>query len=380
MCHWAGINKAVHFGFLWNRGDGCVFKASVLGDHWSVNYPVSPVCAMRGSAVVIPCEYDYPSGYSVQDVMWCHNSGCLGQPPYVYHTDKTEIKAEYKDRAEYLGSTEKSCTLKIKKITSTDAGVYRFRFTTDKQEGNWTGQPGVTLEVDELKVISSRKYSPLREGDSVTLTCDTRSCPHSQSEFTWFKNKQRLTETPSTLQFKPVCYPHSGKYSCALKGSEDTRSTEPRPEGPQATGRQEQEGTTQGARRGTGGLTEETRREQEGTLAQAGGGSRDSAAGAGEGAIRCQAVAGGPGGGRRGAVRGTAAGDEAPEGDPEATAEPESQDPQTATEPQPGDTWASQGAGRVGPWPRACVLSPFGTLTGGALARIDLAGARAEES
>uniref|UniRef100_A0A3B3S4C1 Ig-like domain-containing protein n=1 Tax=Paramormyrops kingsleyae TaxID=1676925 RepID=A0A3B3S4C1_9TELE len=184
----------------------------VLSGDWSVKYPMSPICAVRGSAVVIPCEYDYPSGYSVQDVMWCHNSECLGQPPYVYHTDKTEIK--------------KNCTLKIKDITGTDAGVYRFRLTTDRQVGSWTGQPGVTLKVDELKLVmtSSGGNGTLREGDSVNLTCDTGNCSHSQLEFTWFKDNQHLPETQSTLQFDPVSYHHSGKYWCALKGYRETES------------------------------------------------------------------------------------------------------------------------------------------------------------
>nr|XP_023697049.1 B-cell receptor CD22-like isoform X2 [Paramormyrops kingsleyae] len=203
-----------------------VVLPGVLSGDWSVKYPMSPICAVRGSAVVIPCEYDYPSGYSVQDVMWCHNSECLGQPPYVYHTDKTEIKAEYKDRAEYLGNTEKNCTLKIKDITGTDAGVYRFRLTTDRQVGSWTGQPGVTLKVDELKLVmtSSGGNGTLREGDSVNLTCDTGNCSHSQLEFTWFKDNQHLPETQSTLQFDPVSYHHSGKYWCALKGYRETES------------------------------------------------------------------------------------------------------------------------------------------------------------
>ncbi|XP_072564550.1 sialoadhesin-like isoform X2 [Paramormyrops kingsleyae] len=190
----------------------------------TVHYPQTSLCAVKGSTIIIQCEYDYPQSYKVESKMWSRNNGdCTGKP-YAYHSTNRDIDAAFRNRAEFFVGKGKNCSIMIKNIRKTDAGVYRFRFTTNGCEQ--CGTTGVTLRVDELQVISSREYGPLREGDSVTLTCDTGSCPHSQSEFTWFKDKQRLSKTQSTLQFKPVCYPHSGKYSCALKGSEDTRSTE----------------------------------------------------------------------------------------------------------------------------------------------------------
>nr|XP_023651888.1 junctional adhesion molecule A-like [Paramormyrops kingsleyae] len=157
-------------------------------------------------------------------MMWSRNSeDCTGKS-YVCHSNNINIKAEYRGRAECLGDKVRNCMLKINDITDTDAGVYRFRFTSNGCEQ--CGQRGVALRVGELKVVitSSAGSRTLTEGDSVNLTCDTESCSLSQSEFTWFKDNQPITETRPTLLFNPVSYHHTGKYSCALKGYRGTLS------------------------------------------------------------------------------------------------------------------------------------------------------------
>ncbi|XP_023693755.2 B-cell receptor CD22-like [Paramormyrops kingsleyae] len=191
---------------------------SVRDGAWTVRYTERNLCALRGSTVLIQCEYEYPEPYKVDSRMWSHNDvDCTGKP-YVCHSNNTNISAEYTGRAEFLGNNVRNCTLQIKNIRETDAGEYRFRFITNGCEK--CGGPGVTLQVDELKVVmtSSRVNEAIREGDSVNLTCGTNSCSLSQSEFTWFKDNQQLPETQSTLHFSPISYHHTGKYSCALKG------------------------------------------------------------------------------------------------------------------------------------------------------------------
>ncbi|XP_048862484.1 B-cell receptor CD22-like isoform X2 [Brienomyrus brachyistius] len=202
-----------------------MLKFTVNGSTWTVYYSEKTLCAVRGSTVVIQCGYDYPESYNVESMMWSHNTeNCTGKQ-YTWYSNNTNISAEYRDRAEFLGNKVKNCTLKIKNVTTIDAGVYRFRFTTNGCEE--CGQPGVTLQVDELKVVmtSSRGNGTLIEGDSVNLTCSTQSCSLSQTEFIWFKDNQQFPETQSTLHFKPACKYDSGNYSCALKGSEEIMSS-----------------------------------------------------------------------------------------------------------------------------------------------------------
>nr|XP_023693796.1 sialoadhesin-like isoform X1 [Paramormyrops kingsleyae] len=191
---------------------------SVEDGTWAVHYSEINLCALRGSTVLIQCEYGYPEPHKVDSRMWSRNDvDCTGKS-YVCHSNNTNISAEYTGRAEFLGNNTRNCTLQIKNIRETDAGEYRFRFITNGCEK--CGGPGVTLQVEELKVVmtSSRANGTIREGDSVNLTCDTDSCSLNQSEFTWFKDNQTLPEKQSTLHFSPISYHHTGKYSCALNG------------------------------------------------------------------------------------------------------------------------------------------------------------------
>uniref|UniRef100_A0A8C9R771 Junctional adhesion molecule B-like n=2 Tax=Scleropages formosus TaxID=113540 RepID=A0A8C9R771_SCLFO len=194
--------------------------SGVLSGAWDVQYPKNEVCAVRGSTVVIPCTYVYPGKNHVQK-MWCHHHKNCIDTKYVCHSRDINVSPEYKGRAECLGNEHQNCSLKVKNITDTDAGKYRFRFITNSNQ--WTGQDGVTLTITELRVSmkSLNKNGKIREGDSFNLTCATKGCSLSQSEFIWVKDKERLLETHSTLQFINVSCRHKGNYSCALKGGGD---------------------------------------------------------------------------------------------------------------------------------------------------------------
>ncbi|XP_048864834.1 uncharacterized protein LOC125739110 isoform X4 [Brienomyrus brachyistius] len=120
----------------------------VMSHNWNVWYPKKPVCAVRGSTVVIPCGYDNPEAYKVETIMWCRNDSDCIDKPYVCNSNNINVSSQYRSRAECLGDKENNCTLRIKHITDADAGVYRFRFITSKEDGKWTGQPGVTIKVD----------------------------------------------------------------------------------------------------------------------------------------------------------------------------------------------------------------------------------------
>uniref|UniRef100_A0A8C9RBY7 Immunoglobulin domain-containing protein n=1 Tax=Scleropages formosus TaxID=113540 RepID=A0A8C9RBY7_SCLFO len=177
----------------------------VLGRHWAIWYPKEPVCAVRGSTVVIPCTYFYPEGNQVKETMWCLNHENCIQTLYVCHSKNVSVSSGYKDRAECLGDKEKYCTLMIKNIRHTDTGVYKFRFITDKDK--WYGKEGVTVLITGKVVMTS-------------------SCSLNQSEFIWFKDKEHLPETHFILHFHSVSLKHFGKYSCAIKGYEETVSTD----------------------------------------------------------------------------------------------------------------------------------------------------------
>lgn len=48
----------------------CSFSSSgILAGDWSVQLPVSPICAVVGSAVVLPCSFDFPQSSNKSEKM-----------------------------------------------------------------------------------------------------------------------------------------------------------------------------------------------------------------------------------------------------------------------------------------------------------------------
>ncbi len=46
-----------------------------------------------------------------------------------------------------LDDEQQNCAVRLSHVTQKDGHEYRFRFTTDKDDGKWLGKPGVTLTV-----------------------------------------------------------------------------------------------------------------------------------------------------------------------------------------------------------------------------------------
>ncbi|KAF5888747.1 myeloid cell surface antigen CD33-like isoform X1 [Clarias magur] len=251
----------LHFPALTVRDSGnytCTWKTNkasgsktislqVEGD-WSVKYP-GPVCAVRGFSVSIPCSYYYPKGLQVTQMLWCSmnsNTGTCHDPPYVY-SSSSNTKSDF----EYVGDDKSNCTLLIHNVQFSYSGEYRFRFITDWIDGEWTGEPGVTLQVagfscviiidpslsdlsdvesfllsvKDLKVslIRLSGNGTLKQGDSLNLMCDV-NCTHSSSQFVWSKNNKQLNTSGPVLHFPALAVRDSGNYICTWKTNEASGS------------------------------------------------------------------------------------------------------------------------------------------------------------
>ncbi|KAM9431894.1 CD166 antigen-like [Clarias gariepinus] len=225
----------LHFPALTVRDSGnytCTWKTKetsgsktislqVEGD-WEVRYP-EPVCAVRGSSASIPCSYYYPKGIQVAQMLWCSmnsNRGRCTDPPYVYDSS-SNIKSHF----EYVGDDKSNCTSLIHNVQFSYSGEYRFRFITDWIDGEWTGEPGVTLQVADLKVslIRLSGNGTLKQGDSLNLTCDV-NCTHSSSQFVWSMNNEQLNPIGPVLHFPALTVRDSGNYTCTWKTNKTSGS------------------------------------------------------------------------------------------------------------------------------------------------------------
>ncbi|XP_032417759.1 carcinoembryonic antigen-related cell adhesion molecule 5-like [Xiphophorus hellerii] len=175
---------------------------------WSVTYPPSQICAIKGSTVDLQCNYTHPAreGDTVIEVtnrIW-FTKGQLTAP--------VDLKADpdYAGRIEY----KNGCAVAIRDVRESDAAVYKFRFITNHQSGKYTGLPGVTLSVSavELQVVKRERR---QSGTLAEMTCKSKCLP-DRHPYIWIKNGQNVsTQTSSPFSHT---FSFADRVSCAAAG------------------------------------------------------------------------------------------------------------------------------------------------------------------
>ncbi|XP_041720222.2 hemicentin-2-like [Coregonus clupeaformis] len=188
-------------------------------DNGSVTYTRRKVCSLKGSSVTMPCSYTFPKGHKVTTAFWFKGQE-LGAEPL-----DLNLNPEYKGRVEYLGDSDRLCTLRITDLRESDSGTYSFLFGTDVTPEGWMGNPGVRLNVTGLHVDLTSDL--VVDGKWAALTCG--SCILSENPtYTWYRDKQPLTYTNKVmvtanyLELDPVGREDAGSYSCGVSSREDS--------------------------------------------------------------------------------------------------------------------------------------------------------------
>ncbi|KAG7315360.1 hypothetical protein KOW79_021448 [Hemibagrus wyckioides] len=183
----------------------------VLGKEcWGVTYTPERVCALKDTSIDLSCSYKHPAGHTVIKSVWFIKEQ-VGVGPEDVREDE-----EYQGRVQYTQSSQNDCSLRITNLRERDTQTYRFRFYTDPT-GKYTGEPGVTLSVTDLKVTVSDMYSGYKK-----LSCITTCTLSNNPTYIWYKNGQRVTD-----QYRKeldVTSRKAGSYSCAVQGHEELRS------------------------------------------------------------------------------------------------------------------------------------------------------------
>uniref|UniRef100_A0A8C2C150 Ig-like domain-containing protein n=1 Tax=Cyprinus carpio TaxID=7962 RepID=A0A8C2C150_CYPCA len=181
---------------------------------WGVSYSPSHICALKNSSVIMSCTYTYPTGYKITKVFWTKTNVKEKDQEF---PDLSE-DPEYRQRLQYLGDTQQNCTIRLSHVTQKDQHMYYFRFITNKPDGKWFGEPGVTLTVTDLQVEAPERVT---EGHNVSLTCKSSCTLTDRATFIWYRNSQPLTERRdrnNQLLLQSVRREDAGRYSCALHG------------------------------------------------------------------------------------------------------------------------------------------------------------------
>ncbi|XP_058237740.1 uncharacterized protein LOC131347596 [Hemibagrus wyckioides] len=180
----------------------CVFDEKSC---WSVSYSTQTVCSLIGSSVDLHSYYTFPNNYKVTEVLW-----------FIKELEDVRKDEEYQGRVQYTQSSQNDCSLRITNLRERDAQTYRFRFYTDDPTGKYTGKPGVTLSVTDLRVTVSN-----RNGNK-KLSCITTCSLSNNPTYIWYKNRQRVTDQDRNELY--VSSGNAGSYSCAVRGHEELRS------------------------------------------------------------------------------------------------------------------------------------------------------------
>ncbi|XP_046696106.1 B-cell receptor CD22-like [Silurus meridionalis] len=175
---------------------------------WGVTYTPDHVCALKDTSIDLFCFYKHPAGHTVVKLAWFIQAD--GEPVDMREDEK------YQGRVQYTQSSQNNCSLRITNLRETDAQTYTFRFYTDRDD--YTGEPGVSLSVTDLKVTVSDWTDQYME-----LSCNTTCTLSNNPTYIWYKNGQRVNECKSA-SCSVAAVSGEVSYSCAVEGHESLRS------------------------------------------------------------------------------------------------------------------------------------------------------------
>ncbi|XP_030638758.1 sialoadhesin-like [Chanos chanos] len=193
------------------------YQSRSVEECWSITYSHENICALRGSSVDLSCSYTYPAWHTVTTTLWYNT--------WQYWVEPTDLSLDedYEGRVEFRGDKKSDCTLRIRDLRESDARNYKFRFLTNQKGGVYSGTSGVSLSITDLQV----GVSNMREGQRITLTCNTSCSLSDNPTYIWYKNRQSVTNRQTNsnhLILNDVSTADAGSYSCAIKGLENLRS------------------------------------------------------------------------------------------------------------------------------------------------------------
>ncbi|XP_016139695.1 B-cell receptor CD22 isoform X1 [Sinocyclocheilus grahami] len=188
------------------------------GVQYDVTHIVSRMCVVWQSTVLIPCKYT--SRYEqVSAAEWLYEKS---------PEQKVRVSQEpaFEGRVEFVQPDAGNCSLLLRDVRESDAGIFRFVFSTASGR-NWTNDQGIQLEVTDVELEVKAESDVVMEGDWILFVCG--SCIPSMTVPTYIWSKDgHLHEQHhgnNILVLESVELEDGGRYSCTISGHEGLNST-----------------------------------------------------------------------------------------------------------------------------------------------------------
>uniref|UniRef100_A0A3Q3W3N9 Ig-like domain-containing protein n=1 Tax=Mola mola TaxID=94237 RepID=A0A3Q3W3N9_MOLML len=175
-----------------------LFLSSTAPHNWGVTFKSQ--CALKGTSVVIECQYSYPLLHYVLSVSWSKGKG---------ESDRRQLLPLFdrSDHFTYVGNYKSDCSLQIKNVQVRDEGYYFFSFVTTLN--TWSSETSARLSVKELAAVV--QPSTVTEGGEVNLSC-VSGCP-TPGLLVWFRDGRLVKNTVFQARREDA-----GRYRCAVLG------------------------------------------------------------------------------------------------------------------------------------------------------------------
>ncbi|XP_052461330.1 B-cell receptor CD22-like isoform X2 [Carassius gibelio] len=188
----------------------------ICSREWEVKYSSMTKCALKGSTITLLGSYKHPNHLTVTEIFWTVN-------PYKGKSINLMNHTDYRDRVQFFPGKEGLFFLKLSNVTHTDEGMYCLRIVTGVEDQNYLGYPGPELKVTDLRVEIPAE---IIEGASPVLFCKTTCYLSDKTNFTWYKNGKRLSDSivSDQLLLSSVSRDDTGNYSCAPRNQKHLSS------------------------------------------------------------------------------------------------------------------------------------------------------------
>ncbi|XP_068922268.1 sialoadhesin isoform X2 [Petaurus breviceps papuanus] len=196
---------------------------------WEVISPEN-VQGVRGSCLVIPCTFNFPSDVKADqgiNAIWYRDYSDADKRVVVSHSrDPAQVEKSLQGRAVFQGNPgQKTCNLLLRDLSAKDNGDYTFRFEIVGVD-SWSSKKSTAVKVtDEPSTPAIASPAHLQEDTKVIFNCSTPYvCPEGGTSLSWHGQDPVHSNTSQLQVLAPTGVFYQQSLSVALSWHDHGRT------------------------------------------------------------------------------------------------------------------------------------------------------------